>query len=453
MKQKLFSLIAISVVATTILVACAPQEVVKTVVVTEIVEGEVVEKVITATPEPEEVVYLRFYFPVGVAGSLAPKMDELVGKFNSEHPNIQVEPIFSGTYLDNYTKALTAHMSGNPPDVTLCSDYDMWSYMEIGALFPLDDYIEKAGGDEFWSDFYEAFQLDTLYEGKRCNLPFQKSTPIFYYNKDAFREVGLDPEAPPETWAELIEYAQKLVKRDDAGEVTRWGVEIPIDAWMLTAFAMQNGSTWSGNEGTEVYLDDPATIEAMQLLGDLANKYEVMPQFRLFGDSAADFVAGVTAMMYNSTGSLTFVKNSATFDFAVAFMPGQERRAGPTGGASLVIFDNISQSHKDAAWEFINWMTQPEQTAFWSMASGYMAVRKSTLDLPEYQEYLQQVPQAQVSLDQLQFDFQVPITHNARKVFEIVSKAMEEVMLEQGIPAEVMKEAQIKADEALADFK
>jgi sn-glycerol 3-phosphate transport system substrate-binding protein len=453
MKRKLFILIAISVAATTILSACAPQEVVKTVVVTEMVEGEVVEKVVTATPEPEDFVVLRYYYPVGVAGALAPKMMELVDTFNKEHPDIMVDAIFSGYYLDSFTKAVTAHLSGNPPDVLLCGDTSAWSLMEMDAIIPVDDYIEEAGGDEYWSDFFDAFQLDTLYEGMRISVPFQKSTPIFYYNKEAFEEVGLDPEDPPENWDELLEYAQKLVKKDASGEVTRWGVEIPIDAWMIQAFAMQNGSTYSGKDGTEIYLDDPVTVEAMQFMADLANVYEVAPQYRMYADASADFVAGETAMMYNSTGGLAFVRQSATFDFGVAFMPGKERRAGPTGGASLVIFNDIPQSHKDAAWEFVKWMTEPEQTAFWSVASGYLPVRKSTLELEEYKDYLAEVPQAMVGLEQLQFDFTVPATHNGRKVFEIVSKAMEEAMYAQGPVEDIMKAAQAEADEALADFK
>ena len=117
----------------------------------------------------------------------------------------------------------------------------------------------------------------------------------------------LDPEKPPETWAELLDYAQKLTVKDASGNVTRYGVEIPIDAWILSAFAFQNGMDAVG-DSTEVYLDDPRMVEALQYIADLANKYQAMPQKRLFGDSGADFVAGQTAMLYNSTGSLTFIK-------------------------------------------------------------------------------------------------------------------------------------------------
>ena len=312
-----------------------PQIIKETVVVQEKVE---VEKIITPTPGPEaKVVLLRFYFPVGVAGALAPLMDAKVKAFNTSHPNIQVEPIFSGNYPETFQKALTANAGGNPPDLALMADVDVWSLRDADAIQPLDDFIAKAGGADYLKDFQDAFVQDVTIDGKIWGLPFQKSTPVFYWNKDAFKEVGLDPEKPPENWDELVTFAQKLTKKDAAGNVTRYGVEIPIDAWVLAAFAYQNGLDEMGNN-TQVFLDNPKMIEALQFIADLANKHKVMPQKRLFGDSGADFVAGQTAMMYNSTGSLTFVRGAAKFNFGVAFQPAKVRRAVPTGGGPLVMF-------------------------------------------------------------------------------------------------------------------
>ena len=456
--------LALLLIASMIFTACQPApatpSVIKetsvvreTVVVTEQVKVEV-EKLITATPEaPPEVVLLRFYFPVGVAGSLAPKMDAKVKKFNDSHPNIQVEPIFAGNYPETFQKALTANAGGNPPDVALMADQDVWSLIDADAITPIDEYIQAAGGDAYMSDFYEAFVKDVTIDGHYWGLPFQKSTPVFYWNKDAFTEAGLDPEKPPETWTELLDYAQKLTVKDASGNVTRYGVEIPIDAWILSAFAFQNGMDAVG-DSTEVYLDDPRMVEALQFIADLANKYQAMPQKRLFGDSGADFVAGQTAMLYNSTGSLTFIKDSATFDFGVAFLPGNVRRAAGTGGGPLVMFKNIPDSHKDAVWTFMDWMSSTDETGNWMVDTGYVSVRKSAVESPGLAEYIAGFPASRVAIDQLEYAIpQPPRTREGRKIFEIITTAFEDAMFLRGEPADLLTAAQAQAEEVLAKYK
>jgi sn-glycerol 3-phosphate transport system substrate-binding protein len=456
----------ISVVLSLILAACAtptPEVVIETVTVKEIVvetvvvveEKEVeVEKLVTPTAgPPPEVVYLRFYFPVGVAGSLAPKMEAMVGKFNEEHSNIEVEPIFAGGYVQTFQKALTANAAGSPPDVALVSDPDVWSLADAKAIMPLDDQIAAEGGEEYLADFHETFITDVTFRDHYWGMPFQKSTPIFYWNKEMFEEAGLDPEKPPETWDELLDYAQKLTVKDDAGNVVCYGVEIPIDTWLLAAFAYQNGMTTIG-DGTEVYIDTPEMVGALEFMSSLANEYGVMPQKRLFGDSSADFVAGQTAMLYNSTGSLTFLRESADFEFGAAFHPGNVQRGVPTGGGPLVIFDNIPEENKEAAWEFVKWMTSPEIGAQWMLDTGYIAVRKSAAEVEELAQYVIDYPQALVAIEQLQYAYpQPPRTHDGRKIFQIITTALENAMFQRGEPADLLKAAQEEADKVLAEFK
>lgn len=436
---KLFKIVCVLGVIAMIFAACTP-----------------IAPVETEVPEEEQatVTYLRFYFPVGVAGALAPKMDALVAEFNAANENIQVEPIFTGSYPETFQKALTAHNGGNPPDVALFTDADVWSMKDAGALLPLDELIEAEGGEEvFFADFHEAFVADVKFDGQVWGLPFQKSTPVFYWNKDIFEAAGLDPDTPPTTWDELVDFANQLTIRADDGSVTRWGVEIPIDAWLLSAFAFQNGMEEVGN-GTEVYLDDPRMVEALAFLSDLANVEEVMPQKRLFGDSGADFVAEQTAMVYNSTGSLTFIRESATFDFGVAYLPGNERLAVPTGGGPLVILNNIPDANKAAAWEFIKWMTSPEISARWTVETGYVPVRKSAVETAILSAFIAEVPQVQVAINQLEYAVpQPPRTHDGRRIFEIMTTAFEDAMFDVGEPADLLANAQQEAETTLARFE
>ena len=116
--------------------------------------------------------------------------------------------------------------------------------------------------------------------GKTWGIPFQRSTIVLYYNKELFKEAGLDPNRPPATWKEMAEYAQKLTKRDASGKVTQWGVQIPSSGfpyWLFQALAIENGVNLMNAAGTQTYYDKPEVIEALQYWVDLVNKYKVHP--------------------------------------------------------------------------------------------------------------------------------------------------------------------------------
>lgn len=395
---------------------------------------------------------LKFFYPVGVAGPLAKVISDMTNDFNKAHPEIYVEPIFAGGYHETFTKVMISALGKEPPDVAVLTAADVWASIDVGIIIPLDDFVEKAGGEEFLDKFQSAFVKDCVIGDYIWAIPFQKSTPIFYYNKDAFREVGLDPERPPQTWWEMLDYAKKLIVVKD-GDVERWGLEIPVDQWLVSAFIMQNGGRVNNPEGTETYLDSLEAIEALQFMVDLAQTHKIMPPKKFFGDASADFVAGKTAMMYNSTGGLTFVRGSATFDWDVCFLPAGKYRATPTGGGQFVIFEGIPETHKEAAWKFINWMISPESAARWSMASGYVAVRKDAFETPTMIEYVKEVPQALVALEQLKFALrEPPATHDARKIAQIITIAVEEALAGEITAEEAFTRAQREAEEALKPF-
>jgi sn-glycerol 3-phosphate transport system substrate-binding protein len=396
---------------------------------------------------------LRFYFPVGVAGPLAQKMSNLVEEFNKSQTAISVEAVFTGDYAQTFQKALTAHVGGNPPDIALITSSDVWSLRDAKAIITVDDFIAKEGGDQFLADFYPGFLGDVRYDGKLWGIPFQKSTPVFYWNKVAFKEAGLDPEKPPTTWDELRDYARKLTIKDGSN-VKRWGLEIPMDQWLLSAFILQNGGKVNNDKGTEMYLDSPEAIGALQFLADLSIKENVMPAKRLFGDSGQDFVAGQTAMMYNSPGSMTFVRDSAKFEFGVAPLPKGKKQVSPTGGGQLVLFAKTADAHKQAAWTFAKWLTSKENSARWMAESGYMAVRKSAVDVPVLADYMKGLPQAKMTFEAVKYaEPEAPATHDGRKVAQTMTSALEQAMAGKATPEQALKEAQTKAMQILSQFK
>ena len=173
----------------------------------------------------DQPIKLQFFYPVGVAGPLATAIDGYVNEFNAAHDNIDVEAVFTGNYFENMARAQAAIQSGQPPDVAILLSTDLYTLRGIEGIIPLDDYITSEEGLDI-DDFFEAFMSNSRSEGKTWGIPWQRSTPILYYNKDIFAEIGLDPEKPPATWEELVEFGQKAMVRD-GDKVTRWGVEVP----------------------------------------------------------------------------------------------------------------------------------------------------------------------------------------------------------------------------------
>lgn len=399
------------------------------------------------TASGTENVILRFYFPIGTAGDLANLMNKLCAQYSQSQPNVIVEPIFAGDYVQTMQRTLTSSKAGNPPDLALLTSADVWTAVDEDIIIPLQPFIDQEG-QGFMERYFQGFLEDAKVAGNYYAIPFQKSTPIFYFNKSMLKEAGLDPNKAPETWAELKEMARKLTIPG-----VRYGVEIPIDQWLMGIFIMQNGGQINNLEGNLTYLDTPEAIEAMEFILSMV-KEGLMPAKRLFGDSSADFVAGKTAMMYNSTGSMTFVRNSASFDWGVGYLPANKKRVVATGGGQFVISKNTSPARQMAAWNFIKWMSAPEQTAQWSMGSGFVAVSPEAFELPVMKEYTAKLPQALVARDQLEYAVgEPPKTHEARQIAQLMSTTFESILAGKISSVEGMKALQVNADRILSKYR
>lgn len=374
-------------------------------------------------------VTLDFYFPVGVAGPLAEVIDGMTEQFNEEHPNIKVEPVYAGNYNDTMAKVQSAIMSGNPPDLFVVEISELFTLLGIDGILPLDKYIEKEGGEEFTDQYFSALYGNARANGKIWGQPFQRSTPILYWNKDLFEKkadeltaVGLDPNRAPRTWFELERYAEILTEKED-GEAEVWGTILPggWNDWIFESFVHQNnGPRLIGEDGETSNFDSLEVLEALTFWHELTNELKVSPPLRPWNQTPMDFTAGKAAMMYYSTGGLPLVRKQADFDFGVAFQPMHVQFGVPVGGGDFHISKDIPPENQDAAWEFIKFMTNPEMAAHWSQESGYICINKRGLELPDMQEYLEEYPAAEVAAEQLQYAYpkiMAPGFQEIRKAF------------------------------------
>src|SRR5690349_9769428 len=170
---------------------------------------------------------ISFYYPVAVGGPITKIIDGLAAGFEKENPGIKVKPVYTGTYQESIVKALTAHKSGNPPTTAILLSTDMFTLIDEDAIVPVSDLARGPDGEAWIKSFYPAFMANSQTGGKVWGIPFQRSTIVLYWNKELFREAGLDPDKPPQDWNEMLADARKLTKRDASGNVTQWGVQIP----------------------------------------------------------------------------------------------------------------------------------------------------------------------------------------------------------------------------------
>jgi sn-glycerol 3-phosphate transport system substrate-binding protein len=333
----------------------------------------------------------------------------------------------------------------------------MFSLIDEEAIVPIDD-VAKSADDKKWLDgFYKSFMMNSRTGGKTWGVPFQRSTIVLYWNKDAFKEAGLDPEKGPATWDQMVEYAKKLTKTDASGNVTQWGVKIPSSGfpyWLFQGLAIEAGANLMNAAGTETYYDKPEVIEALQYWVDLVKKYKVHPEGIVeWGTTPKDFFEKKVAMVWTTTGNLTNVRTNAKFDFGVAMLPAGKQRGSPTGGGNFYLFAKSTPAQRDAAFKFIKWVTTPQRAAQWGLETGYVAVRQDAWETPAMKQYVAGFPAAAVARDQLPYAKAELSTHENQRVTKALNDGLQAALLGTKTPEAALKDAQRESERILRPFK
>jgi sn-glycerol 3-phosphate transport system substrate-binding protein len=400
---------------------------------------------------------LSFYFPVAVGGPITKIIDGYAADFTKENPDITVKPVYAGTYQDTITKVLTALKSGEPPHIAVILSTDTFTLIDEDAVLPLEEIATSADDKAWLASFFPSFMENSKIGGKNWGIPFQRSTIVLYWNKDAFKEAGLDPEKGPTSWAEMTAFAQKLTKRDASGNTTQWGVQIPSSGfpyWLFQGLTTTNDVRLMNDAGTETYYDKPAVIEALQYWVDLSRKEKVHPPGIVeWGTTPKDFFERKTAMMWTTTGNLTNVKSNAPFPFGVAKLPKNKRFGSPTGGGNFYVFKKTTPEQRAAAVKFMKWMTTPERAADWGIKTGYVAVRADAWETKAMKDYVAGFPAAAVARDQLADSVAELSTHDNQRVTKALNDGLQAALTGTKPADQAMKDAQREADRLLRSYK
>lgn len=406
----------------------------------------------------QDEVVIDFYFPEASANNAQAIFEEYAAQFKETHPNITVNVAYQGAYTDNRTKIQTELAAGAGPDVAVMLATDLFSFIEEGQIVPAQQFIdEMEDGEAYVADFFPAFLTNSVdEEGTIWSIPFQRSTPILYYNADLFAEAGI--EAAPRNREELIATAQALTTED------RIGLLVPSDGfpiWLFTSFAIAAGQPLVEESPSEVYFNTPETVDALQFWLDLAKVHHVMPEGALsWGEAPTEFTSGNAAMIYHTTGSLTNILSNASFEVGVGFLPnGPAGEDGtgygvPTGGGNLYLFANSTPEEQAAAWEWMMFLSSPEIQADWTARTGYIAARQSAWETETLTTLVAEKPQYTVARDQLAYAEKEFSAYRTIDLQNIINTTLSSVI--SGAETDVqaaLDAAQEQIDSLLAEYR
>lgn len=402
-------------------------------------------------------VEISFYYPVAIGGPVTKIMEDLISRFEDQNPEIKVKPIYSGTYPETLSKSLTAFKSGQAPEIAVMLSTDMYTLIEEEAIIPFEDLATTEDDKAWLAGFSPVFMINSQSEDKTWGVPFQRGTTVFFWNKDAFKEVGLDPEKGPQNWDEVVEFSTKLTKRAENGNVERWGMQVPSSLtsyWLLQGYVAQNEGKIASTDGKTTYFDSPEVVEAMQYWYDLAYKHKVMkPGVIEWSTNPKDFFEGRAAMITTTSGNLTNVKDNAPFPFGVQILPKHKQYGAPTSGGNAYIFDVGDEAKQQAAFTFVKWLSSAEQAAEWSIKTGYVAARDDAWETEAMKAYIAEFPGAAIPHSQIPYMVPELSTYENQRIARVIDDAIEASLTDNKTVEQALSDAQAEAVRILKPYQ
>jgi len=341
-------------------------------------------------------------------GRLGEKVNAIAAGFNKLQNKYKVVATYKGNYADTMTAGIAAFRSKNPPHILQVFEVGTASMMAAkGAIKPVYDVMGESGLP-FDPNVYlpTVTSYYTTREGKMLSMPFNSSTPILYYNVEAFKKAGLDPDKPPKTWTEVADYARKLVKVGYSGFSTAW----------ISWIHMENFSAWHnvpigtkengfGGLDTEYIFNSPLHVKHIQQLADWQKeKIFVYGGRRNLGN--AKFSSGEVAMYTESSAGYAGFKKTCKFEFRTSMLPYWPDVSGAPqntiiGGASLWVMAGHSPEAYRGVATFFTYLSSPAVQADWHQFTGYLPITTDAYYLTKGQGVYEKKPGMETALKQM----------------------------------------------------
>ena len=344
-----------------------------------------------------------------MSGALGEWVEDLSKDFNSSQKNYKIVPVFKGTYDEAMTAAVAAFRAGNAPHILQVFEVGTATMMASkGAIVPVGEVMSKAGVKFDPAAYVPAVAgYYTAPNGQMLSFPFNSSTTVFWYNKDAFKAAGLDPEKPPLTWPEVIASAKKLKES---------GHQCPFTTSWISWTQLESFSAWHNSEfatlgngmnglATRLKVNEPLQVRHIQNLADMAKDGLFVYKGRA---NAADavIVAGECAMGTGSSGLYGNLKRNAKFAFGTSTLPYYSDVKGAPqntviGGASLWVMAGRQPDEYKGVAQFFEFLSRPEEAAKSHQRTGYLPLTIASFELTEKSGFYKENPGTDVAVTQM----------------------------------------------------
>jgi sn-glycerol 3-phosphate transport system substrate-binding protein len=344
-----------------------------------------------------------------MGGALGEWVNDLAKDFNAGQKDYKIVPTFKGSYDESMTAAIAAFRAGNAPHILQVFEVGTATMMASkGAIVPVAEVMSKAGLKFDPSVYVPAVAgYYTAPNGQMLSFPFNSSTPVFHYNKDAFKAAGLDPDKPPTTWPEVALAAAKLKASGHKCPFTTawisWTQLESFSAWHNVLFATKNNGF--GGLDARLAFNTPLHVRHIENLANMAKSGLFVYKGR---NNAADatFVSGECAMVTGTSALSGSVKRNAKFNAGIGTLPYYPDVPGAPqntviGGASLWVMSGKKPEEYKGIAQFFNYLSQPEVAAKSHQRTGYLPVTKASFELTEKSGFYKQNPGYDVSVNQM----------------------------------------------------
>ena len=396
-------------------------------------------------------------------------LDRLISRFNSSQSEVRVRLSYQGTLDEQVAKLLASLGSGQVPAIAFLAEIDTQKMIDSGAVVPMQDFIDREGYD--LSDLDEtSIQMYTL-QGELQAMPVGAGFPLLYYNKVTFREVGLDPERPPQDLEELRQYSEKILKRDSSGNVVRSGIALDIRDWlehMLAEhdeFFVDNSNGYDGR-ATKVLFNNDTGRWYFQWLHDMVDEGLAFNVGRnpSYADGLMAIASGRAAMTFSYVSVLSSVmdvleKGVEGVEIGVGALPGVPGSTGASllGQRVIWIYNQRPEEEQEAAWKLIKWLMEPQQQAEWFAGSGYLPVNLSAIDQPAAKDVVAKYPAYQVALDLYRNSPMTPATlfpvlGPYWQVREAIYQGVERMLSGAKDPDQALEDADAEANQIIEEY-
>jgi sn-glycerol 3-phosphate transport system substrate-binding protein len=399
-----------------------------------------------------------------MTGALGDRVNDLAKRFNDSQKAYKVVPVFKGTYPESMAAMVAATRAGNPPHIVQIFEVGTATMMASGkAIKPVYE-VMALGGQKFDSKAYVPAVAGyySTPQGQMLSFPFNSSTVVFYYNKDAFKKAGLNPNDPPKTWPAVAAAAAKLrVAGEKCGYTTGWPSWVQYEtfsAWHDMPFA----SKQNGFAGPDAKLEivNPLQIKHIENLVDWSKKGYFTYAGRT-NEGEAKFYSGECPMMTSSSAAYANVKRNAKFDWGIATLPYYPDAPGAPqntiiGGASLWVMNGKKPDDYKGVAQFFTFLSQPEIQAQWHQETGYLPITMAAYELTKKSGFYDKNPGTNVSVEQMI----VKTTKNSRgvrlgnfvQVRDAIQEELEAALAGKKTAKQAVEEGQKRGNELIERF-